>query len=528
MSASSDVYRGETRPDPGAPVSDILLWWRLHPEEMVKDVFRVQPDAWQMDALRSIAVNQRTSMVACKGPGKTCVLAWAAWWFLLCFENCNIAATSCTEDNLKDGLWKEMAKWQGKSQLLSREFDWAASRICRTGTDEHGKPKGANWWMSARTWAKSADSSAQASALAGLHEDNIMFICDEAGSYPPGIVPTAEAALANDMPGPATCARLILAGNPEETTSPLYRAATVDRSMWTVINISSDPQDPKRTPRVSKEWAQQQIDAYGRDSNYVKINILGQFPTGGADNLISLQDAEACIDRATRKDWYSHLPRLIGVDAARFGDDRTVILRRQGCMTWEPVVLREADTDTIASRVVASIRAWDGTTPGQAVSQDGPPIHVIVDGTGGYGAGVVDMLRSQGFTVHEVHSSEKAPQPGYLNIRSWMYWLASEWIKAGTGCLPGSDDGRALCRELSTPTYKYRGGDILQVESKEEIKKRLGASPDIADAFCLTFAVDIQAAPPPATAEQLARHRILQAGRGGGASDWDPVTQGEW
>lgn len=113
----------------------------------------------------------------------------------------------------------------------------------------------------------------------------------------------------------------------------------------------------------------------------------------------------------------------------------------------------------------------------------------LIDGTGGYGSGVVDYLRNLGqdYQPIEVNFSSKATNPRYFNKRSEMYFLMADWIKNG-GCLPPDD---ALEDELCAVTYTFQG-DKLRIEEKELIKQRLGYSPDKADALALTFAIPDQ------------------------------------
>lgn len=108
----------------------------------------------------------------------------------------------------------------------------------------------------------------------------------------------------------------------------------------------------------------------------------------------------------------------------------------------------------------------------------------FVDGTGGYGSGVVDALLQAGHSPNEVNFSSVSPDPKYFNMRSYIWFQMAEWIKRG-GTLP--NDSR-LIKELAAPQYSFTNGKF-QLESKEQIKKRLGFSPDLADALCLTFSM---------------------------------------
>ncbi|MDE1867544.1 MAG: hypothetical protein KGI08_07540, partial [Thaumarchaeota archaeon] len=155
--------------------------WRDKPDVMVEELFHVTPHPKQREILRDFPENPRQAMCASKGCGKTCLEAWLAWNFLLTRPHPRIAATSVSEDTLRDTLWAEMAYWQQKSPLLKQTFTWNKKRIY---SNDHPE----TWWMSARTWAKSADRQQQANTLAGLHAPYIMFILDESGGIPDAVM----------------------------------------------------------------------------------------------------------------------------------------------------------------------------------------------------------------------------------------------------------------------------------------------------------------------------------------------------
>ena len=103
--------------------------WKKNPPRFVRNVFGVRPDAWQDAVLAAFPRHPRLAMKACKGPGKTTVMAWLAWNFLLTRPEPKIAATSVSGDNLADNLWAEMAKWQARSPMLTAMFEWTKTRI---------------------------------------------------------------------------------------------------------------------------------------------------------------------------------------------------------------------------------------------------------------------------------------------------------------------------------------------------------------------------------------------------------------
>jgi phage terminase large subunit len=364
-----------------------LREWRENPVRFMRDVFRVEPDAWQARMLTAFPKERRLVASACKGPGKTALMSWLGWNFLLTRPHCKVPCTSITGPNLNDGLWAEFAKWQAKSPLLQRAFQWSKTRIFAKDHPE-------TWWASARTWAQDADPTQQANTLAGLHEDYLLFLIDEVSDIPDGVVSAAEAALTSGIE-----TKLVMMGNPTRTEGPLYRAVTSDRAMWHVTKITGDPLDPERSPRIDKDEAQRQIDKYGRDSYVVRVNILGEFPERQADKLLDVSDVDAAMQRTLTLPAFEHEPRVIGADIARFGDDSTIFAPRQGRMLMPVRELRGLDTVAVAEELIRSIEKWDADA-------------AFVDG-GGVGAGVVDTCRARGYghLVHEVNFGSARPTP---------------------------------------------------------------------------------------------------------------------
>lgn len=200
--------------------------------------------------------------------------------------------------------------------------------------------------------------------------------------------------------------------------------------------------------------------------------FLCDFTAGSSNALISVDLVHEAAGRHLRDDQFSFAARVIGVDVARQGDDRTVILRRQGLAAFKPIVLRGADSMAVAARVAAEIAEWQ-------------PDAVMVDGSGGYGAGVIDRLKQLGHTPIEVQFGGKPTNPRFNNKRTEMYWELAEWLRSGAA-MP---DIPELKVELCTPTYDHDNArGVMKLESKDDIKDRMGYSPDLADALALTFA----------------------------------------
>lgn len=433
--------------------------WREKPQAFVREVFGVTPDAWQDDALEAFPHSPRLAMKACKGPGKTAVLAWLGWNFLATRPHPMIGATSINGDNLKSGLWTELARWHAKSPLLLDQFEQTKTAIVSKAF-----PK--TWKLEARTWAKDADATQIGTALAGIHAKYVMWLLDESGAYPESIMPTCEAIFSGD---PAE-AHIVQAGNPTHLQGPLYRACSGAAKLWRVIEITGDPDDPKRSPRISIEHAREQIEQYGRENPWVMVNILGKFPPGSLNALIGPDEVRAAIERKYDPGAYHKAPRILGVDVARFGDDANVIFPRQGVQAFAPLKYRNI-TSTEGAGAVA--RKWD----------DFKADACFVDDTGGFGAGWIDNLRLLNRQPIGIGFASKPTQEKYFNKRAEMYFEAVEWIKGG-GALPNVPE---LTAAMTQTTYTFKG-DRLLLEPKDAVKLKLGYSPDDADAFALTFA----------------------------------------
>lgn len=437
--------------------------WRDDPVAFVREVFGVEPDAWQADALMAFPKTNRLAFKACKGPGKTAVLAWLVWNFLVTRPHPRIAATSITEDNLKGNLWRELAKWQGRSPMLSEQFEWTATKVFK-------KSHPATWYAEARNWPKSADPTKQSDTLAGIHEDYCLFVIDESGGIPQAVVTTAEAVLASGIE-----TKLVQAGNPTQTDGPLHRACVTDRHLWTVIEITGDPDDPKRSPRIDMDWAKQQIQTYGRDNPWVMVNVLGQFPPSSLNSLLGPQDVHEAMNRTIDESVYAWAQKRLGVDVARYGDDRTVIFPRQGRRALMPTVMRHSRNSAVSTDIATMML--------RLRAEWGSDIE-IMDATGGWAAGAHDVLKASRVAPVGVQFHAPSGNPKYKNRRAEMWFEMAEWVKAG-GCLPNMPE---LIGELTTPTYTFLNGKFL-IEPKEQVKERLGRSPDLADALALTFAV---------------------------------------
>jgi phage terminase large subunit len=457
-----------------AEASRRLREWRADPLRFARECFGIEPDAWQVEALELLGKpgRKRIALKACAGPGKTAVLAWAGWHRLACFcapnEHPKGIAVSITGDNLRDNLWAEMARWRNASAFLQRAFEW-------TGTRVFARDHAETWFLAAKSWPKSADLEAIGRTLSGLHSRFPFYLIDESGDIPPNMLRSAEQGLSNCDDG-----LIVTAGNTTSQAGLLYEASVRLRGAqeggkFEVISITADPDDAKRTPRVDIEWARQQIASYGRENPWVMAYVLGQFPPGSINALLSVEEAEEAMDRSPAPGSYEWAEKRLGVDVARYGDDRTVIFPRQGLAAFQPAVMRHARGSPvsvdIANRVMGMLNELGAE-------------QAFFDDTVGWAHGAVDVLRAAGRSPYAVQFDKPSANPRYVNMRAQMWMEMAEWVKAA-GCLPRIPE---MVAELTSPTYFFSNGKF-QIEAKDQVKKRLGRSPDLADALALTWAL---------------------------------------
>lgn len=484
--------------------------WRADCRVFAREVCFVTPDRWQDLFFAAISgthidptAKRMMALKACKGPGKSFALAVSGWWWMLTRWHVNGIAMSITEKNLRDNLWAEFARILGRSPLLQTFFVHRGERL-----EAKDATLAKTWWISARSFPQEADSSTQNKTIAGLHGRHPIVICDEVGDYPDGVVVAAEAILSSLVDGKPPDGRVLLAGNPTSTEGPLYRVTKKDRQRWWVYEITSDPEDPNRTPRVDPEWVNDQIRVWGRDSDFIKVNILGQFPSQQANKLLGPDQALEAVGRHPDAS-YEDEPLILGVDVARYGDALSVLFARQGSMSWKPRIWRSLDLMTLADQIAQ-----------EYVNRH--PDAVFVD-QAGVGGGLLDRIRQLGIPAIGIDFGGSAMDQRFADRRSEMWWNMAEWVKR-RGTIP---DDLQLRSELCSPNYEFvvQGKTTkFKLESKLDMKRRGVASPDMADALALTFAAPVVAQRRSAKFGAPVMGVSIGKLRGGTEEEWDPFS----
>lgn len=316
-----------------------------------------------------------------------------------------------------------------------------------------------------------------ADALRGLYLDGVVM--DEVADMRPTVWGEVVRPMLADRQGWA-----LFIGTPKGVNlfSELYYAAVQDPSWCARLLTIDDTQ-----AIAASEIAAMRTGPTAMGEAQFRQEFLCDFASGAVNALLSADLVDAACRRHLTPDQYQHAPVILGVDVARYGDDRTCIFRRQGLASFQPIVMRNADTMQIASAVIAQKLAHGADA-------------IFVDGSGGYGAGVIDQLRRLNHTCTEVQFGGKADDNRYLNKRAEMWFALADWVKAG-GALANLPEIRL---DLCAPTYTYAdASNRFKLESKDDMKARGLPSPDVGDAAALTFAYPV--APRGAVRVTIAR-----------------------
>lgn len=444
------------------------------PERMVREVFEVEPDEWQIKTMRAYAGGERyISVRSCHGVGKTALLAWLTWHMLLTKYPQRTVATAPSRAQLEDALVAEVMIWYAKlPSVLQDMFETKKNRVELKSAPESS-------YFSART-ARIENPE----ALQGIHSDHVLLIGDEASGIPEEIFEAAVGSMSGHS------ATTVLTSNPVRTTGLFYETQTRLTSWWRIKVTAAD------SLRVSKEFIQQVAETYGEDSNAYRVRVLGEFPKGDDDTIIPFEYIESAQKRDITTS--SEMTEVWGLDCARFGSDANALVRRNRLAVL-PLIETWVGRDLMytAGRVK---HAWDACEPSKR------PSAIMIDEIG-VGAGVVDRLRELGLPVRGINVSETSSiEEQYRNLRTELWFKGRDWLAAKNRALPehcdcpscGRDNSKGatgagnhahqLAVELAAQQYAYTSSGKMAALPKEMMKKIIKRSPNVADAFLLTLA----------------------------------------
>jgi hypothetical protein len=441
------------------------------PAGYVRDVIGPEPDEWQAETMADIARESRIAVASGHGIGKTALISWIIKWFLATRPDPQVVVTANTSNQLSSKTWRELAKWNALS-LDGKLYTHTATRFALRGAES-------TWFASAIPW-----SEHNSEAFAGTHDKNVLMLFDEASNIAQVIWDVAEGAMTTDG------AKWVAFGNPTRNTGAFRECFGKFRHRWITRQI-----DSRSAKMCNLEQIQRWIADYGEDSDFVRVRVKGEFPRAGSNQFISGEDVDSCVEYVA--EGFEDFPRVMAVDVARFGDDSSVICIKQGRLVYPLIKFKGLDTMQLAGKVVEEIPKWK-------------PAAVVIDGVG-IGAGVVDRVTqlNYGHLVTELNGgSAPTDQITYFNRRAELWGLMRDALHAGME-IP---DDRQLRDDLIGPEYGFTAKNQIQLEKKEDMKKRGLASPDCGDALAMTFAVS------PCVQEPMAKNWRAQLARRNAAS----------
>ncbi len=393
--------------------------------------------------------------VACKsatGTGKTCVLAILVLHQLVTQEDVKIVATSPSAGQLSRGLRSELGKLH---RMMSPEFQslyrLTQERIMVVGHED------------VRYCSLVTGSAENKESLAGVHAKKVIILIDESSSISQDIYDT--------LVGNLTTAgsSLIQTSNPVRPTGPFANlwSNPENKKIWKLLTFTAFD-----SPNVSPEWIDLIKAEYGEDSDFYRMRVLGKFPRAPAEAFISFKDIEEAAHNEAALTTYRHSPKVIGVDVARFGDDASIFVLRQGNKILDIAKHSSIDTMELTAKLCEYQHMHQASS-------------IFIDAIG-IGAGVFDRAKELNLPAIDVVVSTKPSDPKrYCNLRSELWGLMRDWLKNDAD-IPHDME---LKEQLGSMQYGYNNKMQIQLLSKRDMKKRLKLpSPDIADALALTFA----------------------------------------
>lgn len=428
------------------------------------------PEEWQIDllcrlrdGLISTASAIQEARASGHGIGKSACVSWVILWAHSTAPDTRGVVTANTETQLKTKTWAELGKWFNLFIARDHFLLTATALLSRDPSRER------TWRIDQVPW-----SEKNTEAFAGMHNKGkrLLLIMDEASAIPDVIWEVAEGALTD-----ADTEIIWLAfGNPTRNIGRFRDCFPGGRfaAYWHSAAI-----DSRSVSLTNKDQIAKWIEAYGDDSDFVKIRVKGEFPSVGEMEFFNAAD----IDAAATRDVSVNLsdPLALGVDVARYGKNSSVIYPRKGrdARTIQRQRYQGLSTVQLADRVYQA----DAT-----LHADG----IFIDG-GGVGGGVVDNVRQKNLFCYEVQFGAKDDTPHsvwgstgerYANKRSGMYGACRAWLK--TGAIPNDPD---LLKQFRSIKYVFNKRDEIQLLSKEDLLKD---NPDLElddiDALVTTFA----------------------------------------
>lgn len=425
-----------------------------------REVLGFEPDDWQESAGKDLASAPRVSIRSGQGVGKTAFEAGAALWFLSCYPYARVVAIAPTKHQLNDILWSEISKWRDKSPLLTEILRWTKTYVYVAGYEKR-------WFAVARAAAKPEN-------IQGFHEDNMLFIVDEAS----GVEDNILEAILGTLSGKNN--KLLMCANPTRLSGVFFESHTKDRGKYKIHHVNAE-----ETERTNKENIQALKDKYGESSNVVRVRVYGEFPKQEDDVFVPLSVVEGAISNDMETDGTPSIIE-VGVDVARFGDDDTVIAPKVGAVVRSLIVKNGQNLMRTTGDILKLCNELLDEFPDYTGK-----IYVKIDDTG-LGGGVTDRLKEikhekglDWLVVLPINAASKVPGSAskyYANFTTYMWAKSRDLMQEKQIQLP---DDEELVAQFSCRKYHIASIGKQKLESKDEMKKRGISSPDRADAVTM-------------------------------------------
>ncbi len=391
------------------------------------------------------------------GVGKSAVVSWLILWAISTHPHTRGVVTANTESQLRTKTWAELGKWH---QLFR-----AKELFMLTATAIYSREPGSDktWRIDMIPW-----SANKSEAFAGLHNKGrrLLVIFDEASAIDDPIWETTEGALTDTHTQIIWCRY----GNPTRTSGFFHRKCTKPRrNHYTRV-------DSRNVRFTNKGQIESWIEEYGEDSDFVRVRVKGQFPRAGASNFISPELCEEARRRDVSRHAFEAYPKILSVDPARFGDDWSVITLRQGLKVHWQQSLMGFDGVDLGGRIAEICRQFGGI------------VALVYDAVGN-GADLDSTLRRiPGLPplVPVMWGVPATDSKQYFNQRAECWGTMRDWLK--NGMIPDDDE---LCDQLTSLDYGFDAAYRIQLQSKKDIKRNGGKSPDKADSLALSFVPDL-------------------------------------
>lgn len=435
-----------------------LEWIQREPVEFAREVLRWEPWSKQRDVLNAVRDHRRVAVRSAHGVGKTAVAARVALWWLAAWPSSIVITTSATFGQVKEQLWREIAV---AFRASGGYFPGSLTDTRLELAEDHF------------ALGLSTDTPER---FAGYHSDRLLVILDEASGVGEAVWEGAESLLTTER------CHLLAIGNPTRPAGSFWRAFKAEASLYERIHISAEDSPAVTGEPVSEATRRRLVDqafidgrrqAWGERSPRFQVRVLGEFASTADDTVCAIED----VEDAQERELLPGTPVVIACDVARFGNDETVIALRRGGTVEIPITYRGRDTMHTAGAITRLARAAHVTA--------GEPPTIVVDEPG-MGGGLVDRLRELGeFHVVAFNGAHAPRDPrDFRNRRSEAWFDFAEQLAE----IQLPRDGQ-LYEDLVSARYTLDSGGRLVVESKSETKKRLGRSPDRADAVLMAFTV---------------------------------------